>query len=239
MSYAENPYQTWGLVAADAQADQRADFLRRTYLHLGGAVLGFTAIEAVLLNAPGVEQLVATMLAGRMAWLVVLGAFMVVSWIAESWARSATSIGKQYAGLSLYVVAEAVIFLPLLYVARQFGPANIIPAAGVVTLLLFGGLTAVVFLTKADFSFLRTGLSIAGFAALGVIGASAIFGFNLGIVFSGAMLALASGYILYHTSNVLHVYHIGQHVAAALALFASVALLFWYVLRIMMEMNRR
>lgn len=238
MSYADNPYGTWDVVAADAQADERASFLRKTYLHLGGAILGFVGIEAVLLNTPGVERVVATMLAGRMAWLVVLGAFMVVSWIANAWAQSATSLGKQYAGLTLYVVAEAVIFLPLLYVAQRFSP-DIIPAAGVITLLLFGGLTAVVFLSKAEFSFLRTGLSIAGFAALGIIGASAIFGFDLGIVFSGAMLALAAGYILYHTSNVLHVYHIGQHVAAALALFASVALLFWYVLQIMMEMNRR
>lgn len=238
MSYVENPYRSWGLVAADAQPDERADFLRRTYLNLGGAILGFVALEAVLLNTPGVSELVGTMLAGRLSWLVVLGAFMVVSWVAETWARSATSIGKQYAGLSLYVVAEAVIFLPLMYVAKSVNP-EIIPAAGVITLLLFGGLTAVVFITKADFSFLRTGLTIAGFAALGIIIASAIFGFNLGIVFSGAMIALAAGYILYHTSNVLHVYHIGQHVAAALALFASVALLFWYVLRIMLEMNRR
>ena len=40
------------------------------------------------------------------------------------------------------------------------------------------------------------------------------------------MIVLACGYILYHTSNILHQYRIGQHVAASLALFASVALLF-------------
>jgi FtsH-binding integral membrane protein len=66
-----------------------------------------------------------------------------------------------------------------------------------------------------------------------------IFGFSLGIFFSLAMVVLASGYILYDTSNVLHHYRTDQHVAAALALFASVALLFWYVLQILMSLNNR
>jgi FtsH-binding integral membrane protein len=226
------------MTAADAQPSERADFIRRTYLHLGGAVLGFTALEALLLRMPGIENLVGTMMGGRLSWMVVLGAFMVVSWVADSWARSSTSLAWQYAGLSLYVVAEAVIFLPLLYIAQRMSP-DIIPEAGLITLLLFGGLTAVVAISKVDFSFLRMGLTIAGFAALGIIVCSAIFGFDLGILFTAAMLVLASGYILYHTSNVLHVYRTDQYVAAALALFASVALLFWYVLRLLMEMNRR
>jgi FtsH-binding integral membrane protein len=48
------------------------------------------------------------------------------------------------------------------------------------------------------------------------------------------MVALAGGAILFDTSNVLHRYPTDRHVAAALALFASVALMFWYVLRIFM-----
>lgn len=74
-----------------------------------------------------------------------------------------------------------------------------------------------------------------GFAALGLIAVAILFGFNLGPIFTYAMIALACGYILYDTSNVLHHYRIGQHVAAALALFASVALLFWYILRLFMS----
>ena len=68
------------------------------------------------------------------------------------------------------------------------------------------------------------------------VGAAAmIFGFNLGLFFSFAMVAVACAAILYHTSNVLHRYRTDQHVAAALALFASVALLFWYILQIFMR----
>ncbi len=235
MSYADNPYQApLATFAAQAAADERADFITKTYLHLAGAVCAFAAIEGVLLNMPGVERLVQLMLGTQYSWLIVLGAFMVVSWIANSWAQSTTSMGMQYAGLTLYVVAEAVIFLPLLYVAGQQDP-NIIPAAGLTTVALFGALTAVVFITRKDFSFLRTILIFGGIAAMGLIVVAIVAGFSLGPIFTYAMIALACGYILYSTSNVLHHYRIGQHVAAALALFAAVALLLWYILQLFMS----
>ncbi|MEX2112700.1 MAG: Bax inhibitor-1 family protein [Pirellulales bacterium] len=239
MSYAENPYASWGMTAADAPASERAGFIRQTYLHLGGAVLAFVALEAALLQIPGIGDLVMQISASRWGWFVVLGAFIAVSYVANNWALNSASLGKQYLGLGLYVVAEAVIFVPLLWIAQHFGGENVIPTAGLLTVLVFSGLTAIVFLTGADFSFLRTGLMVAGLIALVMIFASAIFGFNLGIIFIGAMLALASGYILYDTSNVLHHYRIGQHVAASLALFASVALLFWYMVQLVMSLTGR
>ena len=242
MSSADNPYRTWGMIAAQADTNERADFIRLTYLHLAGAVAAFAGIEALLLNMPGTSDLVTRMIGGRFSWIIVLALFMGVSWIANSWAMSATSKSTQYAGLVLYVVAEAIIFLPLLYIADHFGGTvlggfKVIPVAAVLTLIIFGGLTAIVFVTAADFSFLRTALSIAGFAALGIMVCSMFMGFNLGILFTAALIVLACGYILYDTSNVLHHYHIGQHVGASLALFASLALLFWYILRIVMELS--
>jgi FtsH-binding integral membrane protein len=240
MNYAsDNPYRTWGLVAADAAVDERATFIRKTYAHLLGAVVAFIAIEAAILNSPLPERMMELLGNSQIGWLVVLGAFIGVSWLAESWARSTTSIQTQYLGLGLYVVAEAVIFVPLLYVAEEFGPPNVIATAGLLTGLIFFGLTAAVFVTGADLSFLRVGLGVAALAALGVIVASALFGFQLGTLFVALMIVLACGYILYDTSNVLHHYRIGQHVAASLALFASLALLFWYVLRLLMALNSR
>jgi FtsH-binding integral membrane protein len=241
MSYSDNPYRTWGTIAAEAETSERTRFIRLTYLHLGGAVLAFMALEAFLLSLPGIGDIVMQVMGARFGWLVVLGAFMGVSYIANSWANSSTSIGTQYLGLGLYVVAEAVIFLPLLYFAATFAPegSNVIAMAGMLTLVVFTGLTAIVFLTGADFSFLRTALMLGGFVALGVIVCAILFGFHLGLVFIAAMIALASGYILYDTSNVLHHYQIGQHVAASLALFASVALLFWYILQLVLSLTSR
>jgi hypothetical protein len=73
----------------------------------------------------------------------------------------------------------------------------------------------------------------------GFIVASILFGFNLGVLFASVMVVMAAASILYNTSNVLHRYHPGQHVAASLSLFASVALLFWYILRLFMGGSRR
>jgi uncharacterized protein len=104
---------------------------------------------------------------------------------------------------------------------------------------MFAGLTAVTFITRKDFSFLGSILTIGGFIALGVIVCSVLFGFNLGLFFSVVMVIFASAAILYDTSNVLHHYSTKQHVAASLELFASVALLFWYILQIVMSLSRR
>jgi FtsH-binding integral membrane protein len=164
--------------------------------------------------------------------------FMGVSALAQMWANSEASQGTQYLGLALYVVAQAVIFVPLLYIANQVAPAAI-PAAGVLTLVMFGGLTALVFITGSDLTSWGKYLWCAGLASIGIIIAGILFNFDLGVWFSGLMIGFASAYILYDTSNVLHRYRTEQYVAAALALFASVALLFWYILRLMMALNRR
>jgi hypothetical protein len=230
-----------GTIVAAAPDDVRSAFIRRTYAHLAGAVLVFAALEWVLLVPlrETSEKLIFAMLGTRFSWLFVLGAFMLVGWIADKWARTAVSPAKQYAGLALYVVAEAIIFLPLLYAAAVLtGDPNLIPTAGIMTLGMFGGLTLIVFVTRKDFSWMRSILVIAGFVAMGLIVCSILFGFELGTIFSAAMIALASGYILYYTSNVMHHYRTDQHVAAALTLFAAVALLFYYILRLLMQLRR-
>lgn len=225
-----NPY-----TVADAAPNERAAFIRSAYLHLGVAILGFIGLEWFLLQQSWVPALV-DMMTGGMSWLIVLGAFMIVAWVADSFARSSTSLGAQYFGLILYIVAEAFIFLPLLYIAANFaGDDGIIVKAGVTTGFIFAGLTFAAFATKKDFSFLRGFLMIGGFVALGIIVVSIIFGFNLGTIFSGAMAIFASVSILYTTSNIIHHYRTDQAVAASLSLFAGVALLFWYILRILLS----
>jgi len=221
----------YGRPFAGAPATARADFVRRTYTHLAGAILAFVLVESLLLQWSGAERLAATM-TGGWNWLAVLLAFGVVSYIAERWARSATSLGVQYAGLGLYVVAQAVLFLPLMIVATRYADPTVLPSAALVTGFLFLGLTLIAFFSGADFSFLRGFLIVGGLVALGLIVASILIGFNLGLIFSGAMVVFAAGAILYQTSNVARYYRTDQYVSAALALFASVALLFWYVLRI-------
>jgi FtsH-binding integral membrane protein len=234
-----NPYAALAsghVPAAQSTVIERIGFIRKTYLHLAGAVAGVIAIEAAIFGMFGTEtiiQYVSKNITG-MSWLLVFGAFMAVSFIANKWAHSDTSTGVQYAGLILYVIAEALILVPILAIAGSYFPGAI-ASAGIITAIVFVGLTATVFVTQADFSFLRTGLMVAGFAAFGAIIAGTVLGLNIfGAVFASLMIALACGYILYDTSNVLHHYRPSQHVAASLALFSSVATLFWYVLRLVM-----
>lgn len=175
------------------------------------------------------------MFASPLSLLILLLAFMGVGYVARIWAHGSTAPAIQYLGLALYVVFEAIIFIPILYVAQirsGTGGENLIAQAGIMTLFVFGGLTLSVFTTRKDFSFLGPILSIAGFLLLGLIVTALLFSFNLGLLFSFVMVAFASAFILYDTSNVLHHYHTDQHVGAALELFASLALLFYYILRI-------
>ncbi|MGC4064189.1 MAG: Bax inhibitor-1 family protein [Polyangiaceae bacterium] len=62
-----------------------------------------------------------------------------------------------------------------------------------------------------------------------------MFGFQLGTFFSVLMVGFAGAAILYDTSAVMRDYPTDRYVGAALQLFASVALMFWYVLRIFMS----
>jgi FtsH-binding integral membrane protein len=230
-------YAPTDLFAAAAAADERAGFIAKTYFYLIGAVLSMVGLEIIYFNLLGIEK--ATSLAGTMtsgfSWLIVLGLFMGVQWIADMWARNSANPVMQIAGLALYAVVASIVLFPLLTMALLVGGTQIIISAGVATGGLFALMTLAVFITRKDFSFLRTFLIFGGMAALGLVVVSILFGFNLGPIFIYAMVALACGYILYDTSNVLHHYRIGQHAAASLALLASLFILFWYVLQLFLS----
>jgi hypothetical protein len=217
---------------AQQGVDVRADFIQRTYLHLFGAMLGFALIEVFLFKT-GLAATIASTLLG-VNWLIVLGGFMIVGWFASRAAMQAESAGSQYGALAAFVAAQAILFVPLLYLAESTAP-GVINSAAIVTLLGFAGLTAVALLTRKDFSFLGGVLRWAFIVALVLIVAGVIFGFELGTFFSVAMIGLAGAAILYDTSNVIHHYPADRHVAAALSLFSSVALMFWYVLRLFLS----
>ncbi|MEB3274453.1 MAG: Bax inhibitor-1 family protein [Prochlorothrix sp.] len=224
------------IAVAQARPSDRARFIRRTYTHLAGAVGAFALVEYGLVASGFAEGMLRAISGSGFAWLLVLGGFSLLGWMARTFAAN-SSVEVQYMGLGLYVVAEAVIFSPMIFLASLMGP-DVLPTAALLTGMLFAGLTAVVGTTQKDFSFLRGILTVGGFLALGLIVASLIFGFNLGLIFAFFMVVFASGAILYDTSNVMHHYAVDQHVAASLQLFASLALLFWYILRIVMELSR-
>lgn len=217
--------------------EDRSVFITRTYLTLLGAILAFVGLEVAIFQSGLSERIAGALLGGRNSWLLVLGGFVLVSWLANMVAQSAQSLFAQLLGLAGYVVAEALIFVPLLYIAERVAPGAI-QSAALATLLGFAGLTLVAFGTRKDFSFLRGILMFAGVSAMVAIICSLVFGFTLGTFFSAAMVAVAGASILYDTSNIIHHYPSNRYVSAALSLFASVALMFWYILRILSASRR-
>lgn len=225
-----DPVLTWTPVA-DLDVSTRAIFIWRTYLHLALAIIGFAAVETALFATGLAVPIADAMLSVN--WLLPLGAFMVVGWLASRTAHQTESLGLQYLALVGFVIAEALLFVPLLFVAQYSAGGGVIESAAWITLLGFAGLTGIAFYTRKDFSFLRSVLIWGGVAALILIVAGSLFGFQLGTFFSVGMVAFAGAAILYDTSNVLHYYPEDRYVAASLELFASVALMFWYVLSLL------
>lgn len=224
------------ILVANATEAEKASFYKKTYLHVALALLAFIFTETILLYTVP-SELIISMVNGKFLWLFIIGLFWLGTTLSNKMAFAPTR-NEQYLGLGLYVLLESIIFLPMLYIAAFYAGGDVIMQAALVTLFMFSGLTATVFFTTTDFSFLRTALVIGGFVSLGVIVVGAIFGFNLGLWFSVAMVALASGSILYQTSQIKDHYGTQQYVGAALQLFASIMLLFWYILRILMSRRR-
>lgn len=219
-----------------AAVSERGEFIKKTYLNLAVAFGVFICLEAILMSWQPAVQLAAGMVNGG-NWLIVLIAFMGVPWLASSWSVNGATLSKQYAGLYLYVAAEAIIFLPLLLLAESYAP-DAIPQAGIMTAALAGGITAFAFWSGKNFSYLGGFITMSGFLALGVIVCAILFGFQLGLWFSVAMLAFAGFAVLYQTSAIIHQYGNSQYVAATLGLFSAIALMFWYILQILMSSRR-
>lgn len=226
-------------VVSTLSDEKRVAFYKKTYTHLAMAVLLFIVVEWIFFQIGPIVNFAFSMTQGW-RWLLMLGGFMLVTSYAEKMAYKNHNINQQYLGLFLYVIAEAFIFIPLIGIAMMIagnGGSDMLSQAALLTLSLFTGLSAVVLLTKKDFSFLKSALTIGFFIALGLIVAGLIFGFNLGLWFSVGMVVLASGSILYQTSNMVHKYSEDQCVGASLGLFASLMLLFWYILSILSRVS--
>jgi FtsH-binding integral membrane protein len=218
---------------AQASVEDRSNFIWKCYAHVVGAILAFAAIEMYLFQAGIAERIAAPMLNN---WWMVMGGFILAGWGATHVAHRVQSTNAQYAAFAGFIFLEAIIFAPMLYIANLQAPGAIDSAAGV-TILGCVGLIATAMITRKDFSFLRGMLTWMFFLALAAIVGSMIFGFNLGTWFSVAMIGFAGAAVLYDTSNIMLHYPQDKYVAASMQLFASIAMMFWYILRLFMNRN--
>lgn len=230
----ENQLSPYQVKAAHASEVDRASFYKKTYGHVAAGVLLFIIVESYLLKSEAIVNFMLNLMQGYL-WISLIVGFMAITWVSQKMTYNTTSKPMQYLGFALYVIAEAFIFVPLLFIALAYGGEHVIEQAAILTGGLFVGLSVLVFVSKADFSVLRGILSIGFFMALGLIVAGMLFGFDLGLWFSVGMCALAAGSILYNTHQLKNDFSTEQYVPAALSLFASLMLLFWYILRIFLS----
>jgi hypothetical protein len=216
----------------EQSVDVRVAFMRRVYGHLGGAVAAFVLLEYWLFTT-GLAQAITEFVLGT-SWLLILGGFVLVSWLSSSVAHRATTPVAQYGAYAALIVAESLLFAPLLFIASLQADGVIVQAA-MLSVLGFAGLTVIALTSSRDFSVLGAFLKWGGIVALVAIVAAVLFGLQLGTWFSVAMIAYAGGAILYDTSRILRSYPPDREVAASMQLFASLALLFWYVLRLLSD----
>lgn len=212
----------------------RKPFMLKVYAFVNLAILFFMAVQTVLYSS-GISESFYNIIAGSsMAWLAVLAAYMLLSVIA---AKAVVSMRKsvQLSGLLFYATIEALIFSPFIYYAFESSGPGVIIKAALVSILGFIVLSAIGINTKKDLSVLQGIITVVSIGALMLIVGSLVIGFSLGMWFSVAMVMLASAMILKESQQIHKTFHSDQYIAAALQLFSSIMLLFWYVLRIFLS----
>lgn len=220
--------QQWGTLtaptAAEAPLAERLSFIRKVYAlffvgilcAIGGVLAGlmFPPIMALIIQHPIITML---LLFGGVIAAQAVRQVPVLNLVAF--------VG--FTGLTGLVIS------PLMYFYGQTNP-NSLWQAGLMTVGLFGGLTAYVFISKKDFSFLR-GMVTTGLIILILGGLVNIFlgsaGFSFGLAV--AALLLFAGYVLYDTSNIIRRYPTNEYIAGALSLYLDFWNIFLAILRIL------
>jgi FtsH-binding integral membrane protein len=227
MEYA-NPTVPAGLQSAEV----RSAFMGRVYARLVAGIAAFVLIEAYLFTS-GIAYAI-TEFVFSTSWLLILGGFMVVSWLSNSLTMRASSPAAEWGGYLLLVAANALIFAPMLVIAELQVPGTV-AAAGQYAVGGFIVLSVIAHRSARDFTWLGATLRWFGVLALVAIVLAVLTGSALGTWFSLAMIGFAGAAILYETQVILRETPPGRETAAAMALFSSLALLFWYVLRLLMD----
>jgi FtsH-binding integral membrane protein len=225
--------------AISLNEDDRGEFVAKVYQHVAAAVAAFVGFEALLFMTGIAERMYEFFFASGGRWLLLLGAVMIGNWFVTNAARDFGNPARQYGSLLATAAIQALIFAPFLfYVYKVQNAGSTVAAAALVTGVGFAALTVIGMVTRKDLSFMRP-LIMWGFgiAMVAIVGAL-LFGFNLGIWFSVAMIALAGGAILYQTQTIIRTYPANAYIPAAISLFGSLMTMFWYVLRLFMQLSR-
>ncbi len=227
---------TWaedrGGFAIHAAVNERMGFIRKTYTHLGAELLGVFFVAWMAVTVPAFRSL------SFVLWnnfIILLVALFAVAFASRKLMEGDRAVSTQYFGAGLWVLFLGLFVAPLALIAEaRFGSLAVLGEAFILTACVFGGLTAYVYFTKKDFSFMRGALNMITMVAVG-IGLILTFMGGLPTIWSLLVVVLLGGWVLYDTSNILHHRRVDQYVAASVDLLANFVLMFFNIAILLMS----
>lgn len=218
-----------GPVTADqVSVEERVAFIRKVYALFFAGIL--FAVVGVWLGFAFPPLMIAAAQHPWIMLIVMIGAVMGTQAVRHT-------PGVNLVALFGFTTLTGVIISPLLYIISRSNP-NSIFQAGVLTVGIFGGLTAYVFISNKDFSFLRGMVTVGLIIVIlgGLLNVLFVGSLGLGFALACATLLLFAGFVLYDTSNIIRRYPTNEYVSGALALYLDALNIFLALLRIL---NRR
>ena len=227
----QNPFSssTMGVpTVAQAPVEARLNFIRKTYVLFMAGILMAIAAGALCLNSTALFNMV---IGVYQMPILLIGILFGSVMLAQAVSRIE---GINYVALFGFTALEGILLAPMLALYERTSP-GIVGQAAFLTTVIFGALTAYVFVTRKDFSFMG-GILFVGLIALIVGGLANVFFFKsagAGYWMAWVTAFLFSGYVLFDTSRIIHRYDEKGYCSAALALFLDFLNLFLAILRIL------
>jgi len=233
--------------------EARVKYLRKVYSLLAVASVvaiacGWAAINVgpqVQVNLPGHAAMSVSWLTGALltsGWMhyamfgVLFFATVVAGWVSKI---RVVNVIALYGVAALMGLELAPMVFAAMYYADVLGDtltANPVRDAGIMTVATFVGITAYIFVTRKDFSYLGAALSMGFFVVFAACILSFVIGselFAIAVASAGALLS--AGFLLYVTSYIFRNSEMDDPVGDALALLVQLRNLFMFLLRIFMS----
>jgi modulator of FtsH protease len=220
--------------AIERAGEARLTYIRKVYAYFGLGIVGGIAGALISMNTSLVFFVGNSPIIG---FLVLIGMSIFA-------AKSSTHPTRAVPTLVAFTFVSGVIFSPTFYAISH----HYIPGTGVETIydalfmtsLVFGALTAYVFITKKDFSYMGASLMIGLFLVIGVSVVNLfIQSSNMSIAVAAVTVVLFSGFILFDTSRILKNANTIPPTLGALNLYLDFLNLFMALLQLLTGGRRR
>ncbi|MEC7882524.1 MAG: Bax inhibitor-1 family protein [Verrucomicrobiota bacterium] len=221
-----------GLFGTTEIDEAKSATIKKTYL-----LLSLSVASAIAGGFAGIQsQAVVNFFGSTIGWIVAMVALNAIPYVALA-CRNNPALG------TLALIGDGfisgLVLAPVLFMARIYAP-DIVPAALILTAIVFGGVTISVMITKVQFSAPRGLMTGLFFAILGIIVLNMFLNIGfLGMLISGAIGIFGVFVLVNATSQVLNNREFNEPVAGALMLFAGLFNVFVAILHILLALTGR